>query len=240
MQTLKPCPFCNSTDVSVNRSEKDCMSWVSCKSCGLDAPSETGQTDEDAISYWNARPVAPVEGLEHAGWQRNHPPAGWLDCREEDVPHYRKHGQEVREVSPRSQAEAIIAAEREDYEEVLADKRRLTRLLDVAMHGEEGAAKQASLCDLIEPAKRMRADNAALTARVKELEAQLAEWEKADRLVAKALWEKKVESLEIQLAAARKALADIDNLDQADGHELKLDDAFNAVRIARAALEDRP
>lgn len=43
-----------------------------------------------------------------------------------------------------------------DYEEVLADKRRLTRLLDVAMHGEDGAAKQASLCDLIEPAKRMR------------------------------------------------------------------------------------
>jgi len=45
-----------------------------------------------------------------------------------------------------------------DYEEVLADKRRLTREIDVAMHGEEGAAKQASLCDLIEPAKRMRAE----------------------------------------------------------------------------------
>lgn len=42
-------------------------------------------------------------------------------------------------------------------DEVLADKRRLTRALDVAMHGEEGAAKQASLCDLIEPARRLRA-----------------------------------------------------------------------------------
>lgn len=43
-----------------------------------------------------------------------------------------------------------------DYEEVLADKRRLTRELDVAMHGEDGAAKQASMCDLIEPAKNLR------------------------------------------------------------------------------------
>lgn len=45
-----------------------------------------------------------------------------------------------------------------DYEEVLADKRRLTRELDIAMHGEDGAAVQASLCDLIEPAKKMRAE----------------------------------------------------------------------------------
>lgn len=45
-----------------------------------------------------------------------------------------------------------------DYEEVLADMRRLTRELDVALHGEEGAAKQASLCDLIEPARAMRRD----------------------------------------------------------------------------------
>lgn len=44
----------------------------------------------------------------------------------------------------------------EDYEDVLADKRRLTRELDVAMHGEEGAAKQASLCDLIDSAMHMR------------------------------------------------------------------------------------
>lgn len=36
-----------------------------------------------------------------------------------------------------------------DYEEVLADKRRLTRELDVLLNGEDGAAKQASLCDLV-------------------------------------------------------------------------------------------
>lgn len=35
-----------------------------------------------------------------------------------------------------------------DYEEVLADKRRLTRELDVLLNGA-GAARQASLCDLV-------------------------------------------------------------------------------------------
>jgi len=42
-----------------------------------------------------------------------------------------------------------------DYEEALADTRRLTRELDIAMHGKENAAKQASLCDLIPLAKKM-------------------------------------------------------------------------------------
>jgi hypothetical protein len=35
------------------------------------------------------------------------------------------------------------------YEEVLADHRRLVRELDVALNGQEGAAKQASLCDIV-------------------------------------------------------------------------------------------
>jgi hypothetical protein len=54
-----------------------------------------------------------------------------------------------------------IAALRDDLKEVLEDKRRLTRELDVAMHGKEGAAKQASLCDLIEPARRLRKERVA-------------------------------------------------------------------------------
>lgn len=36
-----------------------------------------------------------------------------------------------------------------DYEEVLTDYRRLTRQIDVIINGEEGAAKQASLCDVV-------------------------------------------------------------------------------------------
>lgn len=36
----------------------------------------------------------------------------------------------------------------EDYERVLADHRRLVRELDVLLNGD-GAAKQASLCDIV-------------------------------------------------------------------------------------------
>lgn len=50
-----------------------------------------------------------------------------------------------------------------DYEDVVADKRRLAREIDVAMHGEEGAAKQPSLCDLVAPAAQMRATIEKLT-----------------------------------------------------------------------------
>lgn len=41
-----------------------------------------------------------------------------------------------------------------DYEEVLADHRRLVRELDVLLNGEDGAAKQASLCDIVLQVRR--------------------------------------------------------------------------------------
>lgn len=40
-----------------------------------------------------------------------------------------------------------------DYEEVLADHRRLVRELDVLLNGEAGAAKQASLRDIVSQAR---------------------------------------------------------------------------------------
>lgn len=43
-----------------------------------------------------------------------------------------------------------------DYEEVLADHRRLVRELDVLINGEAGAAKQASLCDIVSQIKGMK------------------------------------------------------------------------------------
>lgn len=49
------------------------------------------------------------------------------------------------------------------HEEAAADTRRLTRELDVAMHGEAGAAEQASLCDLIPAAKHLRDEIAMRT-----------------------------------------------------------------------------
>jgi len=42
-----------------------------------------------------------------------------------------------------------------DYEEVLEDHRQLVQELDIALCGD-GAAKQASLCDLIAVAEHMR------------------------------------------------------------------------------------
>jgi chromosome segregation ATPase len=55
-----------------------------------------------------------------------------------------------------------LRAELSATREALEDKRRLTRLLDEALHGEGNAAEQASLCDLIEPAKQLRAERNAL------------------------------------------------------------------------------
>lgn len=75
-----------------------------------------------------------------------------------------KDNLEYREAFARFRDEILrLAATRSaiaasDYEEVLADHRRLVRELDVAMHGEEGAAKQASLCDLVPLARRLRAE----------------------------------------------------------------------------------
>lgn len=44
----------------------------------------------------------------------------------------------------------------DDYEEVLADHRRLVRELDVLLNGEDGAARQASLCDLVAQVRAVR------------------------------------------------------------------------------------
>lgn len=77
-------------------------------------------------------------------------------------------------VMPRAaRAEAEVARLKgavADLEEVLADKRRLAREIDVAMHGEEGAAQQPSLCDLVTPARDLRKTVARLTAAVETAE----------------------------------------------------------------------
>ena len=48
-----------------------------------------------------------------------------------------------------------------DQEEVIADMRRLTRELDVALNGEEGAAPQASLCDIVSQVQKAKRDGQA-------------------------------------------------------------------------------
>jgi predicted translin family RNA/ssDNA-binding protein len=88
---------------------------------------------------------------------------------------------------------AEVTAERDDYVEVLQDKRRLAREIDVAMHGETGAAKQASLCDLIEPAINLRV-------RAETAEAALSRRDEALRVAREALVEGKVAILQLKNA----------------------------------------
>jgi len=46
----------------------------------------------------------------------------------------------------------------QDYEDVLADKRRLTKEIDVALNGD-GAAEQASLCDIVAQVKAIKRES---------------------------------------------------------------------------------
>lgn len=211
MRTLKPCPFCNSTDVSVNRSEITCMSWVSCTSCGLETPSETGVTDEQAISYWNTRPAAPVEGLETKGYMRPEDRGQlsfWVSKNQNA--YYREP------VVARPQAEAIIAAERakgEKFEKMW---------LDVEVENT-----------------KLKTDNEALTARFGELEKINADLCRSHGVlnVTGAKLDEQVKALETQLAATKKALEEIAALSAID---MTLGDQLFAVTSARAALRVIP
>lgn len=62
-ERLKPCPFCGGMDVNLRQHLATNMSWVSCGECGLEAPSETGWTDDHAIEYWNTRNDAEIKEL---------------------------------------------------------------------------------------------------------------------------------------------------------------------------------
>ena len=64
------------------------------------------------------------------------------------------------------------------YEEAHADKQRLVREIDVILNGEEGAAKQASLCDLVGQIQ-------TLVARVRELEEAARKMEQCVEMASK-------------------------------------------------------
>jgi hypothetical protein len=60
-------------------------------------------------------------------------------------------GHEAQEAAAKPQDDEALTVQ--DYKEVLADKRRLTRELDVLLNGA-GAAPQASLCDIVSQVER--------------------------------------------------------------------------------------
>jgi len=70
-----------------------------------------------------------------------------------------------------TEAERDAALEQvRDYQVCHEDHKRLVREIDVIMHGEDGAAKQASLCDLVNPIKIITEQVRNLTARIDALE----------------------------------------------------------------------
>lgn len=75
----------------------------------------------------------------------------WEQCREAEQT-AQKAMAKHRLFTAQSGERAGVAAA--DYEEVLADHRRLVRELDVLLNGEAGAAKQASLCDIVAQVQR--------------------------------------------------------------------------------------
>lgn len=57
---LLPCPFCGGTKPQLHTNALANMSWVACIECGMEAPSETGTSADDAARYWNTRHQEPV------------------------------------------------------------------------------------------------------------------------------------------------------------------------------------
>lgn len=71
---LKPCPFCGSDKVRLQYI-RDGQTTL-CQSCGANGPSKFLGKDgprgviDQAVTAWNTRPAAPVEGLERYGYDR--------------------------------------------------------------------------------------------------------------------------------------------------------------------------
>lgn len=102
----------------------------------------------------------------------------------------------------------------EDYKEMFEDHKRLVRELDIAVYGD-GAAKQASLCDLIMPIKNKIAE---LEQKVAELQAEIENYKyicdkntdfdkvSDNRLEQGIMWMNKYKALEAQCSKMRVAL----------------------------------
>jgi hypothetical protein len=108
---------------------------------------KVGQGDECAFKAW----VKDNEYLFKAEWKDG----SFVDYEKLDLLRAAFNAgaatkQESNTPKPEQGDDLTIA----DYEEVLADHRRLVRELDVALNGD-GAAKQASLCDIVAQVKNI-------------------------------------------------------------------------------------
>ena len=178
---LKPCPFCGPGESVVECYADDYGYWkVGCGRCGSHSGTRP-KSDPDAqakvIAHWNTRPAAPVEGLETVKREL----LGAVKFFD-DFPPSIQNMANIRVVEAAhkyvEQAEAIIAA-----------KDRLIQ----------------SLIDLdSDEVKRLEADNAKLTARVKELIAVLDQ--QLGTPCEQIAHSEEVKYLETKLVTTRKAL----------------------------------
>lgn len=97
--------------------------------------------------------------------------APWMDCKFNEFVKWDLLSDRVKDAY-RAQAQAAIVAigilRIKDYEKVLADHRRLVRELDVALNGD-GAALQASLCDIVAQVKANKRESVAPTLNYQEM-----------------------------------------------------------------------
>jgi Lar family restriction alleviation protein len=130
-EALLPCPFCGAGNPSLQVNSHAGMSWVACSQCGIEAPSETGVSADDAVNYWNRRaPLAalPTGDMPTVAWEVLCQ-GGHLISNIEAVAHqYRDDGNTVEELVRRSEAAAhiqAVEAERDklryDNSDLLAD-----------------------------------------------------------------------------------------------------------------------
>ncbi len=193
---LKLCPFCSSTNVDLANTWTPSF-WVECNECGAQVHGDSfeGPDRKDRFSY-SKEPTSTFEATldqlypEYQAaaqsaidrWNTRPAPAATDTGLERyDMSMF---GNGIVEMGGGAyvrfdQADELLAAER-------AEKGKL----EAAWLEAEG-----KISDL-------KSDNAAKDARIKE-------WEKADRLVSAALWEKKVEVLEAKLAVAEQQLRGI-------------------------------
>lgn len=219
MQTLKPCPFCGyalSIEEGVcpmsDAVDEDTGEWkftgICCASCAVFLPAKTDDADTaEGVAAWNTRPAAPVEGLETKAWNCMYPTYGHFTLKEHEAKQAIEDCATVEALAPRSQAEVIIAAKVE--KERLRFEGDLDKWMQIIGAGITGYQPEAyALMDMAcQELVKLRADNAALTARVKELVTERDEallgnrYAQLERMAAK-----RAEALETQLAAATNLL----------------------------------
>ncbi len=154
-------------------------------------PAQVEQAGDERVIGWRERILAAHPSSDPGFW----PDALLVEHMAAEIADLRAA---LAQPSP-AQAEQPTA---DDYEEVLADHRRLVRELDVLLNGEEGAAKQASLCDLVGQVSAIVRER-----RVPLLSPSQAEAEQHERLLS--------EACASALNQRDAALAKIAELDQA-------------------------